>query len=78
ILSNKGIENSKTGFHKWEEIEEYNIITGRQAYLRYTHSKGKECIGISYLNIKNNGIKLSKLLMVYRERNKLQNLRKTK
>ena len=73
ILNNKGICN-KTGFYKWEEIGKHVIITtGRSAYLKYMHPRGEESINISYLNIKNNGLKLSKLLMVYRERNKLQN-----
>ena len=73
ILNSKGISTNKAGFYRWEEIEKYMIITGRNAYLKYTHSRGEECINISYLDIKSDGIKLSKLLMVYRERNKLQN-----
>jgi FlaA1/EpsC-like NDP-sugar epimerase len=72
-LNNKGINTKKTGFHKWEEIERCFIISGHRALLKYTHSRGHENIDIQELNVKNNGIKLSKLLMVYRERNKLQN-----
>ena len=75
IIGNKGIYTKKTGFHKWEEIEKCVIITGGwdNTLLKYTHSRGHENIKIHNLNIKNNGIKLSKLLMIYKERNKLQN-----
>ena len=74
ILNNKGIYSNKKGFHKWEEIENCLIISNSidWALLKYTHSRGHENIKIQNLNIKNNGIKLSKLLMVYHERNKLQ------
>jgi hypothetical protein len=69
ILNDKGIASRKTGFHKWEEIEYVSIFTTiYEASLLFTGGK----IEIHELNIKNNGIKLSKLLMVYRERNKLQ------
>jgi len=75
-LNNKGISTKKKGFHKWEEIERCVIVTGNIGLLKYTHSRGHENVAIKELNIKNNGIKLSKLLMVYRERNKLQNNRR--
>ena len=70
ILNNEGIYSNKKGFHKWEEIRYYYIITGRI----HIHSNGFEYIDTKYLNIKNNGIKLSKLLIVYQERNKLKKL----
>ena len=76
ILNNDGIYSNKKGFHKWEEIERCTISPGNKAMFGYTHSRGGECIDIQELNMKNNGIKLSKLLVVYRERNKLQNNRK--
>jgi len=76
ILNDKGISTKKKGFHKWEEIERCFIISGNRALLKYTHSRGHENIDIQELGIKNNGIKLSKLLMVYRERNKLKNSKK--
>jgi len=72
ILDNKGIYSNKKGFYKWEEIESCIIWTGNKAVLLFTHSRGHENIKIQELNVKNNGIRLSKLLMVYKERNKLQ------
>lgn len=75
ILNDKGINTTKIGFHKWEEIEKCFIISGHRALLKYTHSRGHENIDIQELNIKNNGVRLSKLLMIYRERNKSQNNR---
>jgi len=75
ILNSKGI-TTKKGFHKWEEIEQCIISPGNKASLGLVHSNGRYGIDIQELNIKNNGIKLSKLLMVYRERNKLQNSKK--
>ena len=73
ILNSKGINSNKVGFHKWEEIEKLVIITGRSTGLKFSHPSGKKRIDISYLKIRKNGLKLSKLLMVYRERNILQN-----
>ena len=73
IINDKGISTKKLGFHKWEEIEECEILTGNQAMFRYRHSEGYVGVSIQELNIKNNGIKLSKLLVIYKERNKLQN-----
>ena len=69
IINNKGIKSKKSGFHKWEEIKDYKLGAGR---LIYTHSGGNEHIEIFFLNIRNNGIKLSKILMICHERNKLQ------
>ena len=78
ILDNKGIHTKKTGFHKWEDIEKCIISTGNKAVLSFTtYSNGTKSINIQELNIKNNGMKLSKLLFLYRERNKLQNNRKS-
>ena len=68
ILNSKGIFSKKVGFHKWEEIWFY-IISGNS--LIYNHSNGGENVKFAY-----NKIKLSKLLWVYSERNKLQNNRK--
>ena len=68
ILNSKGIISNKAGFHKWEEIWFYIISNGS---LIYKHSRGGENIKFAY-----NEIKLSKLLWVYRERNKLQNNRR--
>ena len=76
IINDKGINATKTGFHRWEEIDNCFIVPGHRALLKYTHSRGHETIDVQELNIKNNGIKLSKLLMVYRGRNELQNSRK--
>ena len=75
-LNSKGISTNKNGFHKWEEIKKCHItVMIDNVELRYTHSRGNEKINIRELNIKN-GIRLSKLLMVYRERNKIQNNRR--
>lgn len=75
-LNSEGIETFKSGFHKWEEIEKYEFFSAiKSAFLKYKHSKGEEHIEISRLSI-NNGLKLSKILMVYKERNKLQNSKK--
>ena len=70
------VHELKNSFYKWEEIENCVISPGNKAGFRYTHSRGNEGVYIQELNIKNNGIKLSKLLLVYRERNKLQNSKK--
>ena len=73
VLNSKGINSNKTGFHKWEEIKnEFIYNDSRDGFLSYTHSRGYERIKTSNLTI-HNGIILSKLLMVYRERNKLKN-----
>ena len=68
ILNSKGIISDKTGFHKWEEISFYIICDGS---LIYQYSSGGETIKFAY-----NEIKLSKLLWIYSERNKLQNSRR--
>jgi len=68
ILNSKGIISNKIGFHKWEEISFYIICDGS---LTYQHSSGGETIKFAY-----NEIKLSKLLWVYSERNKLHNSRR--
>ena len=67
ILNNKGIISNKAEFHKWEEIWFYIISDGK---LIYNHSSGGENIKFAY-----NEIKLSKLLWIYSERNKLQKSR---
>jgi len=64
-LSSNGINSNKTGFHKWEEIWFCLISDGN---LIYKYLEGGESIKLAY-----NEIKLSKLLYIYRERNKLQN-----
>jgi len=63
ILNSKGIISNKAGFHKWEEIWFCIISDGS---LIYKHSSGGENVKFAY-----NEIKLSKLLWVYSERNKL-------
>ena len=65
ILNSKGIISNKAGFHKWEEISLYIICNGS---LTYQHSSRGATIKFAY-----NEIKLSKLLWIYSERNKLQN-----
>ena len=75
ILSHKGIK-IKAGFHKWEEIEgekiEFSGGTKKetQYYLAYRHPRGKEMINFTDFDI--NPARLSKLLVLYRERSKLQ------
>ena len=63
ILNSKGINSNKAGFRRWEEIEHYFIINGS---LVYYNSGG----GIKFAY---NEIRLSKLLWVYNERNKMKN-----
>ena len=67
ILNNKGIETVNTDFYKWGEIGGEKI--GNQ-YFTYEHPRGKESIYIADLDI--NPFKLSELLVLYRERSKLQ------
>ena len=75
ILSNKGIK-TKADFYKWEEIEDEKIeFSGgtkqeTQFYLTYRHPRGKKKINFTDFDV--NSLKLSKLLVLYRKRSKLQ------
>jgi len=71
ILNNRGIKTSKTSFYKWEEIKDEKIYFGKTWRLTYMHPRGVEEIFQSDLDI--NAKKLAKLLILYRERSKLQN-----
>jgi len=78
-INNRGIKTIATDFYKWEEIEYAKIKsvssgTGKSRtikhYLTYKHPKGKEEINIYALDISRK--ELTELLILYRERSKLQ------
>jgi len=71
ILNNRGIKTSKTSFYNWKEVEDEKFYIGQHWKMTYKHPRGVEEIFQTDLNI--SAKKLAKLLVLYRERNKLQN-----
>lgn len=88
ILSDKGIK-IKSVFYEWREIKDEKIETEkvrvfirgtssirvRHYYLTFKHRKGIERINFTDFDV--DKIELGKLLVFYRERNKLRNNQKT-
>lgn len=69
ILNDNGVKTISTEFYEWEQIKNEEVVKKSSgAYFVYKHPNGVEHLHIGYYDI--DVINLSKLLILYRGRNK--------